>query len=66
MNFVGVVSDFFINVEFIENGFVFKFLLDFWIVWKFNFFYVLYMGGVWERFIGVLKRVLNVMLFDYQ
>lgn len=31
-------------------------------IWIFNFFYFFYMGGVWERMIGVIWCILDVLL----
>lgn len=64
INFIGVIQDLFINVEFVEKGFVGIFLFNLGQFWIFNLFYVFYMGGVWECLIGVLCRIFDFMLFQ--
>lgn len=32
--------------------------------WVFNFFYVFYFGGVWERMIGVLRKILDSLFLS--
>lgn len=33
-------------------------------IWIFNLFYLLYFGGVWECMIGVVRKIIDVLLFE--
>lgn len=51
-----------IDVIYVDDEFLKKYFYNFGIVWIFNFFYVFYFGGVWERMIGVIRRIFDGML----
>lgn len=51
-----------IDVIYVDDEFLKKYFYNFGIVWIFNFFYVFYMGGVWERMIGIICRIFDFML----
>nr|XP_034322379.1 uncharacterized protein LOC117688425 [Crassostrea gigas] len=63
-NFVGALEDLTIDAEFIEKGPVLDFLSNNRTTWKFNPPHAPHMGGVWERLIGTVKRILNAMLLQ--
>ncbi|XP_033727618.1 uncharacterized protein LOC117316950 [Pecten maximus] len=48
----------------VENDAVRKFLLEDGCKWIFNPPYASHMGGVWERMIGVARRILDALLLD--
>ncbi|XP_062581170.1 uncharacterized protein LOC134242973 [Saccostrea cucullata] len=52
--------------KFIEKGPVQDFLSNCRTTWKFNPPHAPHMGGVWERLIGTVKRILNSMLLQRQ
>lgn len=64
INFIGVIDDLKIDIISVEEDILKKFLYDFGIKWIFNFLYLLYFGGVWERMIGFVWRILDVMLME--
>lgn len=64
INFVGVVLELNMNIVNVEDSRMRVFLEDKCIVWKFNFLYVLYFGGSWERMIGIVCCIFDVMFMD--
>ena len=64
-NFVGTVNEMNINVIEVENGPIKNFLQKHGISWIFNSPHSSHMGGVWERMIGVTRRILDAMLLEY-
>lgn len=46
----------------LEDGHVVKYMNNSGIVWKFNAPHSSHMGGVWERMIGIVRRILDSML----
>ena len=65
-NFVGATEDLSIKAEFIEKGPVSDFLSNSRTTWKFNPPHAPYMGSVWERLIGTVKRIMNAMILQRQ
>ncbi|KAK3102130.1 hypothetical protein FSP39_009042 [Pinctada imbricata] len=65
-NIVGASEDLAIDAQFIEKGPVSDFLLSSRTTWIFNPPYAPHMGGVWERLIGTVKRILNSMLLQHK
>ena len=63
-NFTGATEDLSINVINVEDKSVNKFLSEKGIVWKFNPPYASHMSGAWERMIGLVRRVLDSMLYN--
>ena len=61
-NFVGSTDDLQIDAINVENEHVKKYLYDTGTVWVFNTPHSSHMGGVWERLIGVARRILDSML----
>ncbi|XP_062573639.1 uncharacterized protein LOC134235517 [Saccostrea cucullata] len=61
-NFVGSTSDLNINTISVEDGPVKSALYDNGTTWIFNPSHSSHMGGVWERLIGVARRILDSML----
>ena len=61
-NFVGSVDDLNANVINVEDNTTSAFLNDNRITWKFNPPHSSHMGGVWERMIGVSRRILDSLL----
>ena len=61
-NFVGATADLKITAINVEDPSVSKFLYDSSTVWLFNAPHASHMGGVWERMIGVTRRILDSML----
>lgn len=49
INFIGVKIEFGEVVSEFNDKKVEKFVTEYGCKWEFNFFYVLYFGGVWER-----------------
>ncbi|XP_033759487.1 uncharacterized protein LOC117341732 [Pecten maximus] len=60
-NFIGSVEDLGINVE--SDG-VKQYLSSDGSTWKFNAPHSSHMGGVWERMIGVTRRILDSLLMN--
>jgi hypothetical protein len=56
---VGATEDLKIDAEFIEKGPVLDFLSTSRTTWKFNPPHFPHMGGVCERLIGAVKRILT-------
>ena len=63
-NFVGATPDLRIDSINVEDEHVKKYLYDTGTVWVFNTPHSSHMGGVWERLIGVARRILDSMLLD--
>ena len=63
-NFVGATTDLGIDVVKVGVDPVQTFLHDKGILWTFNPPHSSHMGGVWERMIGVTRRILDSMLGD--
>ncbi|XP_061170421.1 uncharacterized protein LOC133179742 [Saccostrea echinata] len=61
-NFVGATDDLCIDTVKVEDHPVMDFLYDSGVVWIFNPPHASHMGGVWERLIGVTRRILDAML----
>jgi len=61
-NFVGAAQELKLNVINVEDGPVSKFLHNSDITWIFNAPHSSHMGGVWERMIGLARRILDNML----
>ena len=61
-NFIGSTSDLGIDSVSVEDGPVKRLLNDKDITWIFNPPHASHMGGVWERMIGVIRRVLDSLL----
>lgn len=64
MNFVGVLDYINVDVIYVEFRLVKKFLFINGVKWIFNFFYVLYMVGLWERMIGIVRKIFDFFLFN--
>ena len=65
MNFIGATDDLHINSVNVEDGKIKRFLYDTGIVWIFNPPHSSHMGGVWERLIGVARRILDSLISEY-
>jgi hypothetical protein len=63
-NFVGATDDLHIDAINVEDGPVKNFLYNNGTTWLFNPPHSSHMGGVWERLIGVTRRILDVMLSE--
>jgi len=63
-NFTGATDNLRINTVNVEDGPVGKFLYDSGITWIFNAPHSSHMGGVWERMIGVARKILDSILLD--
>ena len=63
-NFVGAAKELNLETLFVEDKEVSSFLQTNSIAWKFNPPAASHMGGVWERMIGVIRRILDSMLLD--
>jgi hypothetical protein len=61
-NFVGALNDINATGICVEDGLVMKHLRESCIIWKFNPPHASHMGGVWERIIGLARRILDGML----
>lgn len=64
-NFVGAVDLNAINAINVEDSSVKDYLCSRGTVWTFNPPHASHMGGVWERMIGVTRRILDKMLKDH-
>ena len=62
-NFVGATDALQISAINVDDNHMKNFLKDNRTIWKFNPPYFSHMGGVWERLIGVARRILDNMLF---
>lgn len=63
-NFVGATDDLCIDAINVKSEPVGKLLYDSGTVWKFNPPHSSHMGGVWERLIGVTRRILDAMFAE--
>lgn len=63
-NFVGAVKELNINAQFVENGPVKTYLTNAKITWVFNPPHASHFGGVWERMIGSVRRILDALLLE--
>ena len=63
-NFVGAASLLNMNVVNVEDDPLKQFLYDKGTKWIFNAPHSSHMGGVWERMIGVTRRILDSMMLD--
>lgn len=64
INFVGSIDVFNINVINIEFLILKKYMVENGFIWIFNLLYVFYMGGIWERIIGIVCRIFNVIIME--
>lgn len=65
-NFVGSVDHLDVNSINVEEGPVHNFLEDKQTVWIFNPPHSSHMGGIWERMIGITRRILDSMILEVQ
>jgi hypothetical protein len=63
-NFVGATDALKIDAINVEDGPLKEFLYDKGVVWIFNPPHSSHMGGVWERMIGVTRRILESMMTE--
>ena len=63
-NFIGATDDLRIDALNVEDGAVQDFLHKSGITWIFNAPHASHMGGVWERMIGLTRRILDSILLD--
>lgn len=63
-NFIGASEEMRVNSVKVEDGPVKQFLCDSSITWIFNVPHASHMGGIWERMIGMTRRILDSMLLD--
>jgi len=63
-NFVGSMHDLKVDTVNVEDTSVQEFLFDRGTVWKFNPPHSSHMGGVWERMIGITRKILVSMMSD--
>lgn len=63
-NFVGSVDHLDMNSINVEEGPVHNFLEEKQTVWIFNPPHSSHMGGIWERMIGITRRILNSMILE--
>ncbi|XP_033762808.1 uncharacterized protein LOC117344237 [Pecten maximus] len=63
-NFVGAAKDIGANIIDIEEPNLKAFLAQKGISWRFNPPHSSHMGGVWERLIGISRRILDSLLLD--
>lgn len=61
-NFVGAAKELKLNIVNVEDGPVRNYLCDSGVTWKFNAPHSSHMGGVWERVIGIARKILDGML----
>ncbi|KAK3102609.1 hypothetical protein FSP39_012632 [Pinctada imbricata] len=64
-NFIGAVSPLQMNAVNVEDGPISDFLHKNGTTWIFNAPHSSHMGGVWERMIGITRRILDSMLLDH-
>lgn len=65
-NFVGATEDLDINVINVEVKAMKNFLSEKKVKWIFNSPHSSHMGGLWERIIGITRRILHSMLMEIQ
>ncbi|XP_069136686.1 uncharacterized protein [Argopecten irradians] len=63
-NFVGAVDDMKINAVNVEDGQIRKFLHESRIQWLFNEPHSSHMGAVWERMIGIARRIMDGIIIN--
>ncbi|XP_062585397.1 uncharacterized protein LOC134247072 [Saccostrea cucullata] len=63
-NFIGAAEEMKVNTIRVEKGPVQEFLETSGITWKFNVPHASHMGGIWERIIGITRRILDSMLLE--
>lgn len=63
-NFIGAVKELNIDAEFVETGPVKEYLTESKILWVFNPPHASHFGGVWERMIGSVRRILDALLLE--
>lgn len=63
-NFTGACDELKINTIQVEKDEISDFLYKNDVVWKFNVPHSSHMGGVWERMIGIVRRILDNMLIN--
>lgn len=63
-NFTGATNELRLNTINVEDGPVADFLYDSGITWIFNAPHSSHMGGVWERMIGIARKILDAILLD--
>jgi transposase InsO family protein len=64
-NFIGCTDDMKIDTINVEDGPVKEYLYNRGVTWKFNSPHSSHMGGVWERMIGLTRRILDSMLQEH-
>jgi hypothetical protein len=63
-NFIGATKELNIDAEFVESGPVKNYLTENRITWMFNPPHASHFGGVWERMIGSVRRILDAVLLE--
>lgn len=63
-NFIGSVKDLNINIISVEDRPIKQYLNEKGINWIFSTPHSSHMGGIWERMIGVVSRILDTILLD--
>ncbi|XP_013421679.1 uncharacterized protein LOC106181750 isoform X2 [Lingula anatina] len=63
-NFVGALEDVQAQGIFVEGGPVQEYLIKHKIIWRFNPPHASHMGGIWERMIGITRRILDGMFLN--
>lgn len=63
-NFIGAAEEMRVNTIKVEEGPVQQFLDKSYITWIFNVPHSSHMGGVWERVIGMTRKILDSMLLE--
>ena len=64
-NFVGSTDDLHIDAINVESSKVKEFLFNSGTKWIFNAPHSSHMGGVWERMIGITRKILDAMLLEH-
>lgn len=63
-NFIGAAEEMKMNTVKVEEGPVQEFLRNSGITWIFNVPHASHMGGIWERMIGMTRKILDSMLLE--
>lgn len=63
-NFIGAVKELSLDAEFVESGPVKDYLTMNKVLWIFNPPHASHFGGVWERMIGSVRRILDALLLE--
>ncbi|XP_048731719.2 uncharacterized protein LOC125648761 [Ostrea edulis] len=63
-NFIGAAGEMKVSTIKVEEGPIQQFLVKSCITWIFNVPHSSHMGGVWERVIGMTRKLLNSMLLE--